>query len=529
MKQTNRAIARRDEERLPAKNPRKRKKRKPQQKSHTRAILITCVLIALVAVGGVFGMYRAETLRLEKEAIERARLEEEARLQKLAEDTARYRHIMDFDVFVDGISVNDIPIGGMTLQEAIKYLRERLDIQPMSGTVTVMHEGTPYLYDLSGVIIQDDLGSVLQQALADVRTENMEQTLAKADYIAEHGKNYTVTFSKNTDSVGEFIESVAQKIDKPVQNAGIGNVDTENHTVELVPAKSGLSVNKSDLQMKILDAIENGNAGPINIPTTVLEPSVDDESVRMIEINAVTSFKGSNSNRIYNIKKGAKLMNGKVLRPGETFSCNEILGVRTLKNGWKEANAYVSGTTEVQAGGGVCQLSSTLYNAVVKADLKVVKRQNHSMPVSYMDKGLDATINSVGNIIDFQFRNNTGSDLVVFAWTVEKKLYFRIVRVAFPTDEFDEIRLSSKKLKTIEPSGEMSVTVDKSLAPGEEVVDVARQNGSLYQSYKEFYKNGELVRKEKLDQSTYKSFNGAMRVGPAGSSSSNNEVPVVIG
>lgn len=494
--------------------------RKKKRRNRSKRIVWVCILISLVAIAGVFGLYRAEKIRLDREAAEIARQQEEERLRKLAEDTARYRSIMDYDVFVDGISVNGIPIGGMTLQNALKYLRESLSILPLSGSMNVTFEDKTYTFDLGSIIINDDLGSILKQALADVRSENMEQTLAKAAYISEHGKDYTVSFSKNTTAVGEFVETIASKIDIPVKNAGIGNIDTEKHTVEMIPAQKGRSVDRLALVGKMCESIEEGDYSPISVPVIDLEPSVDDESVRMIEIDAVTSFKGSNSNRIHNIKKGANLINGRILRPGELFSCNETLGVRTLKNGWKEANAYVSGATEVQAGGGVCQLSSTLYNAAVKADLKIVKRQNHSMPVSYMEKGLDATINSVGNIIDFQFRNNTGSDLVVFAWTVEKKLYFKIVRTAFDTDEFDEIKLSSKKIETLKPSGDMQVTIDNSLAPGEEVIDVARQNGSIYQSYKEYYKSGELVRKEKLDQSTYKAYNGSMRIGPSLSSSS---------
>ena len=187
----------------------------------------------------------------------------------------------------------------------------------------------------------------------------------------------------------------------------------------------------------------------------------------------------------------------------------------------------MSGTTDLQAGGGVCQLSSTLYNAVVKADLEVVYRRNHSMPVSYISKGLDATINSVGNIIDFKFKNNTGSDLVIFAWTSGKSVCFKIIRCAFNTTEYDEIRLSAEKVSTVYPDGEMVVTLDPTLAPGTEVIDVPTSNGSVYQSYKHYYKNGQKVRTEKLAQSTYRAFAGSKRVGPELIVTPTPDLPVI--
>ena len=260
----------------------------------------------------------------------------------------------------------------------------------------------------------------------------------------------------------------------------------------------------------IQNALVSRTSQNIQIPCDVKETS----SSEYISVQFDTSFKGSTSNRVFNIQKGADLINGTKLAPGETFSTNDTLGVRSLSRGWKEANAYVSGATEIQAGGGVCQLSSTLYNAAVKADLKIVSRRNHSMPVSYIDKGLDATINSIGNMIDFKFSNNTDNDVVIFSWTEGKNVYFKIYRTKFDTDEYDEIRLTAEKIETLYPDGEMEITLDPTLDPGTEVIDVATQNGAIYQSYKHYYKEGKLIRTEKLALSTYKAFNGSKRIGP---------------
>ena len=123
--------------------------------------------------------------------------------------------------------------------------------------------------------------------------------------------------------------------------------------------------------------------------------------------------------------------------------------------------------------------------------------------------------------IDFKFRNDTPSDVVIFAWTSGNTVYFKIYRCQFDTDEYDEIRLTSEKLETIYPSGEMEEELDPSLAPGEEEIVVNRRNGERWQSYKNYYKDGKLVRSEKLAVSTYSAFAGKKLVGPSPSPSAS--------
>jgi len=269
---------------------------------------------------------------------------------------------------------------------------------------------------------------------------------------------------------------------------------------------------------------------PINIPILEVQPALTAAELQgqYVRRNTVTwtDFSSSPSARKYNVRKGADLINGTVLKPGEVFSTNDVLGVRSAGNGWKEANAYESGTVVPQYGGGVCQLSTTLYNAVVKADLEIVFRRNHSMPVTYIKEGLDATINSVGNIIDFQFKNNTLGDIIVIAYTTSNnRLYFEIWGLPFATTEYDEIRLTSELVSTTSPSGEpvqliVPVGTEKPdgtlMKEGDAgIIIVAPRKGYVYQSYKNYYKNGTLVKKEKLAVSTYKAFQGEIWSCPA--------------
>jgi len=476
-------------------------------------IIVSALIAAVVIVGSVY-LYVSGQAHSEEEQAAIALREEEALRKEQQEKKSRYDSIMSGMTFLPGITVEGIDIGGMTKKEAENALQSLIESIAPKGKLQLNFGEQTFEFDLSLIQAESNLQTVLSDAMKIAQSEDMETALAKADEIATNGQNFTLTLQHDFATVTQFVTDLAAQANIPMKNASIGTIDAENHTVEMSEAVAGISIKETELVTLINNAILTNTLTPIQIPTESIEPTVTNEELRMIEISAETSFKGSSSSRIYNIKKGAGMINGKVLAPGEEFSANDILGVRTYKNGWKEANAYVGGTTEVQAGGGVCQLSSTLYNAVVKADLEVVTRRNHSMPVSYIKNGLDATINSVGNLIDFKFRNNTDCDLVVFSWTEGKALFFKIIRCAFPTDEFDEIRLTAEKVSTVYPDGEMEVIVDPMLPPGVEEIDVPTQNGSIYQSYKHYYKNGEKVRTEKLAKSTYKAFNGSKRVGP---------------
>ena len=122
----------------------------------------------------------------------------------------------------------------------------------------------------------------------------------------------------------------------------------------------------------------------------------------------------SNSNRNNNLNQACENMTGTILEPGEIFSFNDIVGQRTVENGFKEATVIQGGQYEQGLGGGICQVSTTLYNAVLKADLEVVRRSAHAWPSDYVQTGLDATVDWPA--LDFQFKNDTDYQVVVVAW-----------------------------------------------------------------------------------------------------------------
>lgn len=479
-------------------------------------IMLCAVLVALVA--SFVAYYIVTQNRAAREIAAQLAAEEELRKQQELEKSA-YEAILNSQVFFDGITIDGVSVSGLTMEQAREALASAVQSYTPIGTLQLTYEELSFPFDLSTIPVSLDTDTVLREAFNLARSATYEEAKAELDILKTNGRNFTLTATYDFSAVSMRVAEIAASLDTPATDAAIKfNEDSSEKPYTITDEVVGVAVNQPQLVADITAAVQSGNyTAPIPIPVSETLPTVTRtylESAYTLRASAETSFSGSDSNRTYNIKKGAKLINGTVVKPGETFSTNAALGTRTYSNGWKEAGAYVGGAVDKQAGGGVCQLSSTLYNAVVKADLEVVSRRNHSMPVSYIKKGLDATINSTGNIIDFKFKNNTAADILIRAYTSGKNVIFEIYGVPFATTEYDEIKLTSKQIETIEPKGDMIETLDPTLAPGETQIKVARQTGSRWQSYKNYYLKGTLVRSEKLALSTYDAFVGEMLVGP---------------
>lgn len=160
------------------------------------------------------------------------------------------------------------------------------------------------------------------------------------------------------------------------------------------------------------------------IPAALTKEAIDATLFQDV-LGSVSTNHTNDSNRNTNLKLACKAINGKLIRPGETFSYNATLGERTEKKGYKPAGAYMAGKTVQTVGGGICQVSSTLYYACLKADLQIVERTAHGYTVSYMPYGMDATV-SWGSL-DYKFKNNTEYPIRIEAWVSGGQVHVKLI------------------------------------------------------------------------------------------------------
>lgn len=272
----------------------------------------------------------------------------------------------------------------------------------------------------------------------------------------------------------------------------------ENHRIIFSESSPGVSLDKSDLE----NALETATGNVITVPAKIKQPDVSSEELRSQivahELGKFTSdYSSSSADRAYNIKLACEKINGYVLEPGEEFSYNDVVGPRTADRGFRIANVYVGNTVQPGIGGGICQVSSTMYNAIIFANLEITERRNHTLPVSYVPMGRDATV-SYGTT-DFRFKNNTSHPIEIKA-TAENGINTVII---MGTDEHPEreIKIVTSQTGTTSPK----VVIEKSadLPEGEVKVESSGSNGSSYVAYKVIYENGKEVSREKLPSSTY--------------------------
>jgi vancomycin resistance protein YoaR len=494
---------------------RKRKKRKQQQ----RLIIILGVAFALVLSFFVY-MFISNQRHAAAEAAAQIAAEEAARAQQ-EKDRQEFEALANSITFLEGITVNDIAIGGMTMAEARAALAAAEASIVARKEVQLVHDNKLFPLDLSNMPISLNIETVLKDAYTLGKTGDYTSMKTEVEDVKTNGRAFTLSVSYDLTTLQTGVAQIAAQIDIPAQDAQVSGIDEKTRTLKIKNEVVGYVVDQPALITMISDAIHNGILTPIDIPIVEVQPALTAATLQgqfVLRASATTDFSSSNSARKYNVRKGTDMINGTVLKPGDVFSTNDSLGVRSTKNGWKMANAYESGAIVPQAGGGVCQLSSTLYNAVVKGDLEIVFRRNHSMPVAYIKEGLDATINSVGNIIDFKFKNNTTSDIVIIGYTSSSnKLTFEVWGIPFATTEYDEIKLTSSLVSSSSAGGEpveleVPVGTEKAdgslMVAGETYVAVTPRKGYVYQSYKNYYLAGTLVRKEKLAVSSYKAFQG---------------------
>ena len=309
-----------------------------------------------------------------------------------------------------------------------------------------------------------------------------------------------------------------------IREAKDATYETRDGEYIFTPEVEGISFDVETARKIIEENIQNTEA--YHIPATVTIPEVTVAQLQSkfaVDVlgTYTTNYASSDANRASNVALAASKVNGVVLNPGERFSFNNIVGPRTAATGFKVAHVYEGDRVVDGMGGGICQVSSTLYNAVLLADLKIVYRTNHSMPVSYVPLGRDATV-SYGSI-DFIFENNKKHPVTIVATTQNRNLTVSVKGV----DESDGTTIEIVTENAGYTAFTTKETVDNSLAPGEKKVIKNGSNGSIYNSYKRYKKDGAIIKTVHIARSNYIPVAKIVAVGPAKTEEVPPSEPVV--
>lgn len=390
-------------------------------------------------------------------------------------------------------------------------------------------------YNISPSINYDEdlLNSLIDSINAQLpdRVVNSGYSIDGTNLIITSGKDgILISSSDLKDEILSFLNDISSKnetINIPVNNVGAEpiNLDAIYKDIFKLPVDASYTTNPYvvypssngldfAISMEEAKAIISDQQDEYTIPLKITYPNVTtnqigNEAFPDLLSQFSTSFTSSGYNRSNNIILSSAKLNGLVLMPGEEFSYNQAVGQRTRAAGFREAGAYSNGKVVQEVGGGICQVSSTLYNAVLYANLEIVERTNHYFNPGYVKAGLDATVSWGGP--DFRFRNNRNYPIRIVTDTSGKKL--KVYIYGLKTDDDCTVVLDPRYISSV--PYKTTYQNDASLATGETRVVSSGSNGCKTATYKYVYdKNGTLISSECISRDTYSPHNKVVAVGP---------------
>lgn len=415
-------------------------------------------------------------------------------------------------VFPEGISLGGQSLAGMTADEAEAAAADYVKAQG-DQTVTLNVDGQDVTTTARGLGCHWANESAVKEAAAKYAGGSLiRQYMAKKD-LAGSPVDLPLEVKADSGSVAQFVNSQCQDMGTAPRDAAIVR---ENGAFVITESAPGKTVDAEATEEALNQAFAQGLKEPVWAEAVIVEtePAVTTEDLASIQDvlgSATTSFASSGSARSTNVSVGASKINGRVLMPGEVLSGYECLQPFTSANGYKGAASYANGQVVDSIGGGVCQVSTTLYNAALEAELEIVQRQNHSMIVTYVDPSMDAAI--AGTVKDLKIKNNYSTPIYVEGYTQDKKITFTIYgKETRPANR--QVEYVSETLGRTSP-GDPQLIVDPSLAPGAQVRVQSSHTGLRSRLWKVVTVDGVEQERTLLNEDTYNASKAIYRVGPS--------------
>ena len=312
-----------------------------------------------------------------------------------------YNTSMSDDRILNSIYINGFDVGGLNKDEARDAIRQNNSFKNLN----VVYSGSDHVYSLAELGCEFDIDQAIDQALQVGRNEDFIKNIS--DYVGlkflDDSRTFEVKPQIPQDIEDRIYEDIKSKIERKPENASI----SIGSSIDVKKGEEGVKINRDEFRKAIYDAIKPNVDVTVKVPIESVTPEITSDELSRIDgiIGTYrTNFSPNVEGRNENIRLSAQYMNNYLLMPGEVFSYNKVTRLKTVSNGYKNATVIVNGEIEEGLGGGVCQVSSTLYNSVLYSGLEIVQRRPHSIPSSYVNYGRDAVVSD--NAIDFKFKNN---------------------------------------------------------------------------------------------------------------------------
>lgn len=401
-----------------------------------------------------------------------------------------------------GVYIEDIDVSGMTQEEAREAVQDYL---------SALGEKEIHLEAVGGNVITvtaDELGltwanpEMIEEAAGLGTQGNIVQRYKAIRDLQYSNHIFPLLISFDRGLLTTIIEEGSAPYNIVREEASLSR---ENGTFHVKEGVKGEQVEVAESVEKVNEYLINGwnrEDTRIALIVGIDEPKGSKEDLLLVKDvlgSFTTSYKSSGTSRSANVSNGTNLIDGTTLYPGDTFSTYEAVSPFSEANGYYMAGSYLNGMVVDSLGGGICQVSTTLYNAVLLSELEVTQRHNHSMIVSYVDPSADAAIaESSGK--DFTFVNNTEYPIYIEGHTEDKKITFTIYGVETRSPD-REVIYESEVIETIRPESEKIIAVEQPIG----FIDVQSAHiGYKAKLWKIVKENGVEISREQVNSSSYK-------------------------
>lgn len=408
-----------------------------------------------------------------------------------------------------GVSVAKIDLSGKTKDEAKSILNSRFQNNIANKKVNILDEKNNYSLTFDQLQVKYDIDNAVNSAYNYGKNFNFYEKYRAI--TSQKQSSFELKASYNNNLLNNLVKGIGQKINKEALNAKIVR---SGSGFTITPEQDGRKLDESGIEKNIAAAIDSDSTnGDIDIKAAVENVKAKITKEKLQSINSlIGSFKTdyasiSSSERMNNIQLATAAINGTVLLPGDSFSFNGIVGERTAARGYKSAPVLIGNKSDMGLGGGICQVSTTLYNAVLKSGIKATVRAHHTLPSHYVSVGYDATVD-YGNL-DYKFKNTLNYPIYIEGSTDGGYVVFNIYSNSSLLST--TYNITSQVYAELQPN--TKYVDDPTLPSGTTQIDQSPVVGHRVKVYLEAYKNGNLISKSLITDDTYSAVDGVVRRG----------------
>ncbi|PAB60763.1 VanW family protein [Anaeromicrobium sediminis] len=406
--------------------------------------------------------------------------------------------ILSRDTIYRGVSIENVEVGSLTQNEARNLLKEKLQNAIDEKKIELKYDKQSWV--ISGIDIEYgyDYNKAIEKAYNLGREGNPFKRIEKIIELYKNKENIDLETTYSKEKLNNILIGIEKDINKEPVDASIYR---EKGKFVIIEEQLAPHLSREETEKVIHDKLkENSNNMVIPLVVKTVGPRITKDDLGQIKSLLgyyVTRFNTGKVQRSSNIKTAGASINGIVLMPNDEFSFNDSVGPRTIQQGYKPAPVILNGELIEGIGGGICQVSSTLYNAALMSNLEIVERYNHSIPSTYVGKGRDATV-SYG-VLDLKFKNNLAYPIYIESYVHRNQMIIRIYGNKID-NTVTQIKTKLDEIKKMP----IETKYDNGLTQGSERIEKKGRKGYKVSTYRIIYKNGKIIKNEKISKDYYR-------------------------